>query len=140
MFNLNRRLGRCNFTMILSFCSSEVQLRSVNHAQPGPIPGSYLFIEGQDMMFVCNGTPINRGVLWVVQLTGIVTATGTFSLARDQARINSSATDNDANPADLTVLGAMLGDSNTTVTCKDNLNGNMADDTLTIFVEGEYQL
>ena len=102
-----------NFTVSLSFCSSGVQLRSVNHAQLGPIADSFVFIEGQDMMFVCNATPTNRGVDWVVvELTGgDGSASRTLSLANSQTslRIGSSATNNAANPADITVVAAMLG-------------------------------
>ena len=89
-------------------------------------------------MFVCNGTPTNRGVDWLLELTGDASASGPVTLANSQARIDTSAVTNDANPSDVTVDAAMLGDSNTTVTCKDSIVGNVTD-TVIIFVEGEYK-
>ena len=109
----------------------------MDHVQAGPTPDSFVYIEGQNMTFVCNATPSNEAVDWIVELTGLTSPNGARGLASSQPRIKSEVARNDDNPANITILNAMLGDSNTTVTCKDGAVGNIID-VLTIYVEGEH--
>ena len=107
--------------------SAAVELQSVNHAQTGPTPDSFVYIEGQNMTFVCNAIPSIEALIWVVELTGQTGATGALALANGQPRIKTEVTSNLVNPSDITILNAMLEDSNTTVTCKDANVGNIVD-------------
>jgi hypothetical protein len=113
--------------------SQIVELRSVDHVQAGPTPDSFVYIEGQNMTFVCNATPSSPFLFWEVELTRLG-ATGVLVLA-NHPRIETGDTTNADIPSNITILNAMMGDSNTTVTCKDGRVGDIVD-TLTIFVEG----
>ena len=113
----------------------------MDHVQAGPTPDSFVYIEGQNMTFVCNATPSDEFLTWVVELTGQTTASGALALANNQQlpRIVTEVARNDDNPSNITILNAMLGDSNTSVTCKDGGVGNIVD-VLTIYVEGEHYI
>ena len=121
--------------ILISFIpSAAVELRSVDHAQGGPTPDSFVYIEGQNMTFVCNATPSSPFLFWEVELTRLG-ATGVLVLA-NHPRIETGDTTNADIPSNITILNAMMGDSNTTVRCKDGRVGNIVG-TLTIYVEGE---
>ena len=92
---------------------------------------------GQNMTFVCNATPSVQALDWVVELIGQTTASGALTLANAQPRIETEVTSNLVNPSNINILNAMLGDSNTTVTCKDGADGNIID-VATIYVEGKH--
>ena len=90
------------------------------------------------MTFVCNATPSVQAINWVVELTGQTGAiAGGLALANSQPRIETEVTANLVNPSNVTILNAMLEDSNTTVTCKDANVGNIID-VATIYVEGKH--
>ena len=89
------------------------------------------------MTFVCNATPSIQALTWLVELTGQTSASLALALANSQPRIETEVTSNLVNPSNITILNAMLGDSNTTVTCKDANIGNIID-VATIFVEGKH--
>ena len=138
-FVLNELLCRNILFSLTYVCTyAAVELRSANHVQVGPIPDSFVYIEGQNMTFVCNATPSDQFLTWVVELTGQTTASGALALANNiqLPRIETEVAGNRDNPSNITILNAMLGDSNTTVTCKDGNVGNIID-VLTIYVEGE---
>ena len=137
-FVLNELLcGNILFSLTYVCTYAAVELRSVDHVQAGPTPDSFVYIEGQNMTFVCNATPGRETLDWVVELTGQTTASGALALANDQPRIETEVARNDDNPSNITILNAMLRDSNTTVTCKDGDVGTIID-VLTIYVEGEH--
>ena len=125
---------------MISYYSSVVELRSLNHVNAGPIPDSFVYIEGQDMQFICNSTPSGR-VDWLVELTGASTGSGAASLAGAQNRIITNVTVNSQNLSDITVLidNANLTDSETSITCKFGDNDTLRD-VITIYVEGEYHV
>ena len=127
----------CTSLLAFIFLSAVVKLRSVDHAQAGPTPNSFVYIEGQNMTFVCNATPSDQNVIWVVDLTGQAGASGAITLANTFPRIITEVTSNNDNPSNITILNAMLGDSNTTVRCKDGDVGRIVD-VVTIYVEGEH--
>ena len=108
----------------------------MDHVQAGPTPDSFVYIEGQNMTFVCNATPSSQSLQWLVELTGQTGPSLTITLANAQPRIETGVATNNVNPSSITVLNAMLGDSNTTVTCKDGVVGNTTD-VVTMYVEGE---
>ena len=107
----------------------------MDHVQAGPTPDSFVYIEGQNMTFVCNATPTSETLNWVVELTRQKAASGALALANAQPRIETTGGNNN-NPSTITILNAMLTDSNTTVTCKDGAFGNVSD-VVTLYVEGE---
>ena len=88
------------------------------------------------MLFVCNGTSGER-LTWQVLLTKVTAFQGALDLANGQVRIVTEDATNDDNPSNITVLDAMLEDSNTTITCRDGASSSISD-MLTVFVEGEY--
>ena len=109
----------------------------MDHVQAGPTPDSFVYIEGQNMRFVCNATPSVQALSWLVELTGQTSASLPITLANSQPRIETEVTSNLVNPSNITILNAMLEDSNTTVTCKDANVGNIID-VATIYVEGKH--
>ena len=130
-------LWECYTLSFDSVFTPAVELRSVDHVQAGPTPDSFVYIEGQNMTFVCNATPSIQALSWLVELTGQTTAGGALALANSQPRIETEVTANLVNPSNITILNAMLEDSNTTVTCKDANVGNIID-VATIYVEGKH--
>ena len=125
--------------IILNFIlfSAVVELQSVDHVQAGPTPDSFVYIEGQNISFVCNATPSIPALFWVVELTGQA-ATAAEILATTQPRIETGDPATLVNPSNITILNAMLGDSNTTVRCRDAMTANNIFDDVTIYVEGEH--
>ena len=89
------------------------------------------------MTFVCNATPSDQVLIWLVELTGQALATLAITLANSEPRIETGVASNLDNPSNITILNAMLGDSNATVTCKDGDDNNILD-VITIYVEGEH--
>ena len=109
---------------------------SLNHVQTGPIPDSFVYIEGQDMSFICSSTPSDR-VDWLVELTGLSAPSGAVTLANNLDKLSTNVTVNSQNPSYMTVLNATLTDSGTSITCNFGDNSTILD-VISVYVEGEY--